>query len=92
MLRDRPKWHGRVLRKVEICISGFGTVQVLSFIPNSSAINNVIYVCAVIKCGRHIGEAQPTSPVADNAEVWQPCSDPYKMLREARTLLSEEDW
>lgn len=31
-------------------------------------------------------------PMGDNAEVWQPCSDPHKMLSEARRLLSNEDW
>jgi len=31
-------------------------------------------------------------PAGDNAEAWQPCSDPHKMLNEARRLLSNEDW
>jgi len=41
------------------------------------------------------GPSSPSTagPVADNAEAsWQPCSDPHKMLIEARKLLSNEDW
>jgi len=40
------------------------------------------------------GPSSPSTagPTGDNADAWQPCSDPHKMLIEARKLLSNEDW
>ena len=40
----------------------------------------------------NLASASSAGPMDDNTEVWQPCSEPHKMLGEARRLLSNEDW